>query len=115
MIEDTAARLSRAAFSRRANFEPRQRAREGDTRPARQEGAPTPTAGFFAEGWRLVDAALATGAVIDQAVLARDRFDARDEALAQRLDQAGVPMLEVTGEVFDSLGYRDENQSLGSW
>lgn len=68
---------------------------------------------FFAEGWRLVDAALATGAAIEQAVLARDRFDARDEALAQRLYEADVPMLEVTGEVFDSLGYRDEDQSLG--
>src|SRR4051812_65493 len=68
---------------------------------------------FFAEGWRLVDAALATGAAIEQAVLARDRFDDRDDALARRLYDAGVPMLEVTGDVFDSLGYRDEGQSLG--
>jgi len=68
---------------------------------------------FFAEGARLVDAALTTGAAIELAVIASDRFDARDELLAARLAGAGVPVLEVTGEVFDSLGYRDEDQSLG--
>jgi TrmH family RNA methyltransferase len=82
-------------------------------RALRDKKARDATGTFFAEGWRLVDAALATGAAIEQAVLARDRFDARDEALARRLYEAGVPMLEVTGDVFDSLGYRDEGQSLG--
>jgi TrmH family RNA methyltransferase len=71
------------------------------------------TGTFLAEGWRLVDAALATGAAIEQAVVAPDRLDAREEALVARLAGAGVPLLEVTGEVFDSLGYREEEQSLG--
>ena len=71
------------------------------------------TGTFFAEGWRLVEAALDTGAAVELAVVAPDRLEVRDEALVARLQAAGVPLLEVTGEVFDSIGYRDEDQALG--
>jgi TrmH family RNA methyltransferase len=82
-------------------------------RALREKKARDANGTFFAEGARLIDAALTTGAAIELAVVAPDRLDARDEALAARLYAADVPMLEVTGEVFDSLGYRAEDQSLG--
>jgi TrmH family RNA methyltransferase len=82
-------------------------------RALRDKKARDATGTFFAEGRRLVDAALATGATIELAVIAPGRLDGREEELATRLASAGVPRLEVTGEVFDSLGFRDEDQSLG--
>jgi RNA methyltransferase, TrmH family len=82
-------------------------------RALRDKKARDTTGTFFAEGWRLVDAALTTGTAIDLAVIAPDRLDDRDEALAARLAGSNVPVLEVTGEVFDSLGYREEGQGLG--
>lgn len=82
-------------------------------RALRDKKARDATGTFFTEGWRLVDAALRTGAAIEQAVVAPDRVHAREEALLARIEAAGVPLLEVTGAVFDSLGYRDEEQALG--
>src|SRR5690348_2194733 len=82
-------------------------------RALRDKKARDATGTFFAEGARLVDAALATGAAIELAVIAPDRLDDRDETLALRIADANVPVLEVTGEVFDSLGYREEDQALG--
>jgi TrmH family RNA methyltransferase len=82
-------------------------------RALRDKKARDATGTFFAEGRRLVDAALTTGAAIELAVVAPDRLEGRDLDLAVGLEDAGVPILEVTGEVFDSLGYREEGQSLG--
>jgi TrmH family RNA methyltransferase len=82
-------------------------------RALRDKKARDATGTFFAEGWRLVEAALTTGAEVELGVVAPDRLNDRELALTERLDQTGVPLLEVTGDVFDSLGYRDEDQALG--
>jgi TrmH family RNA methyltransferase len=82
-------------------------------RALRDKKARDATGTFFAEGWRLVNAALTTNTAIELAVIAPDRLDSRDEALVARLEANDVPLLEVTGEVFDSAGYREEGHGLG--
>jgi TrmH family RNA methyltransferase len=69
---------------------------------------------FFAEGRRLLSAALQTGAVFEQVVLAPDRLDDAEADLATDLDDLGVPILEVTPELFDLLSFREEAQSIGA-
>lgn len=69
---------------------------------------------FFVEGWRVLKAAVQTGAVIEQAVVAPDRLDDESEDVALTLVEMRVPVLEVSGEVFDSLSFREENQSVGA-
>ena len=59
-------------------------------------------------------AAVQTGAVIEQVVVAPDRLDDESEDLAITLDEMRLPLLEVSGEVFDTLSFREENQSLGA-
>jgi TrmH family RNA methyltransferase len=69
---------------------------------------------FFAEGYRLLKAALQTGAVFEQVVLAPDRLDDDEADLANDLDDLGVPILEVTEELFDLIAFREEAQSIGA-
>jgi len=72
------------------------------------------TGTFFAEGRRVLQAALDTGAAIEQAVVAPERLDEADRALVEELRRRRVPLLEVTGAVFDSISFREEAQSLGA-
>ena len=72
------------------------------------------TGTFFAEGRKLLSAALQTGAVFEQVVLAPDRLDDAEADLATDLDDLGVPILEVTAEVFDLLAFREEAQSIAA-
>lgn len=72
------------------------------------------TGTFFVEGWRVLRAAVQTGTVIEQAVVAPDRLDDDSESLALLLEEMRVPLLEVSGDVFDSLSFREEDQSLGA-
>ena len=69
---------------------------------------------FFAEGRRLLQAAIQTGAVIEEVVLAPDRLDNAEAYLAEQLDELGVPILEVTPELFDVIAFREEAQSIGA-
>jgi TrmH family RNA methyltransferase len=69
---------------------------------------------FFAEGRRLLQAALQTGAVIEEVVLAPERLDNAEARLVEQLDELGVPMLEVTPELFDVIAFREEAQSVGA-
>jgi TrmH family RNA methyltransferase len=72
------------------------------------------TGTFFAEGRRLVQAALQTGAVIEQLVVATDRLDDDEVTLVEALDEMGVPILEVTPDLFDAMAFREEAQSVGA-
>ncbi|HLF77059.1 MAG TPA: RNA methyltransferase [Dehalococcoidia bacterium] len=72
------------------------------------------TGTFFAEGVRLVQAALDHNAAIEQVVIAPDRLTEPDSALLDALTARNLPLLEVTGEVFDSLSFREETQSVGA-
>lgn len=72
------------------------------------------TGTFLAEGRRLLSAALQTGAVFEQVVLAPDRIDDDEADLATDLEDLGVPILEVTAELFDLIAFREEAQSIGA-
>ncbi len=72
------------------------------------------TGTFFAEGHLLLKAALQTGAVFEQVVLAPERLDDDEADLANDLDDLGVPILEVTTELFDLIAFREEAQSIGA-
>jgi TrmH family RNA methyltransferase len=72
------------------------------------------TGSFFAEGARVLRAALETGAQIEMLVLAPDRLSPDEEPVASVLLQQRLPVLEVSGEVFDSLSFREEAQSIGA-
>lgn len=67
---------------------------------------------FFAEGERLVRAAVENRASIEQVVVAPERLTETERSLLDRID-ARLPVLEVTGAVFDSLSFRQESQSIG--
>jgi RNA methyltransferase, TrmH family len=69
---------------------------------------------FFAEGRRVLQAAIQTGAVIEQVVLAPDRLDEEEAELVDQVVDLGVPLLEVTPEVFDVIAFREEAQSIGA-
>jgi len=69
---------------------------------------------FFVEGVQVLRAALRTGAVIEQVVLAPGRLNAEEARLAKTLAEMRLPTLEVTPEVFDSLAFREKAQSLGA-
>jgi TrmH family RNA methyltransferase len=72
------------------------------------------TGTFFAEGRKVLSAALQTGAVFEQVVLAPDRLDDDEADLATDLDDLGIPILEVTTELFDIIAFREEAQSIGA-
>jgi TrmH family RNA methyltransferase len=69
---------------------------------------------FFAEGARLLRAALDHDAVIDQVVVAPERLSEAESDLLDAITNRRLPLLEVTPEVFDSLSFREEKQSLGA-
>ena len=69
---------------------------------------------FFAEGPRLVQAALDHDAVIEQVIVAPDRLTETEEHLLDAITERHLPLLEVTPQVFDSLSFREEGQSLGA-
>ena len=68
---------------------------------------------FFAEGARIVRAALEAGATIEQVVVAPERLTPADSDLIASLRERRLPLLEVTGSVFDGLSLREESQSIG--
>src|SRR5215218_9179606 len=72
------------------------------------------TGTFFAEGERVVRAAVETGASVVQAVVCNERLTREERVLAEALEERHAPMLEVTGGVFDSLSFREEGQSIGA-
>jgi TrmH family RNA methyltransferase len=72
------------------------------------------TGTFFAEGTRVLHAALETGATIEQTVIVPDRVTKAERPLIEALAESHVPVLEVTPEVFDSLSFREEAQSIGA-
>jgi TrmH family RNA methyltransferase len=69
---------------------------------------------FFAEGERLLRAALQTGAAFELVVLAPERMTNSEAALVDALAELGAPLLEVTPELFDLLAFREEAQSIGA-
>lgn len=69
---------------------------------------------FFAEGARVLRAALESGAAIEQAVVCEERLGEDEAAIANELAARDVPILEVTGPVFDALSFREEGQSVGA-
>ena len=72
------------------------------------------TGTFFVEGYRVVQAALQTGAIIELLVVATDRLDDDEASLAEALDEMDVPILEVSPELFDVIAFREEAQSIGA-
>jgi TrmH family RNA methyltransferase len=69
---------------------------------------------FFAEGARVLQAALDTDAVIEQAIIAPERLTRAERPVVEALAERRVATLEVTPEVFDSLSFREEAQSVGA-
>src|SRR3990172_2762929 len=69
---------------------------------------------FFAEGLHLLRMAAETGAIIEQVVVAPERLTPEEQRLVDELAARRLPILEVTGAVFDSISFRDEAQSLGA-
>ncbi len=69
---------------------------------------------FFAEGERILRAALQTGAVFQLVVLAPDRLTKSEAALVDALEEMKLPLLEVTPELFDVIALREEAQSVGA-
>ena len=72
------------------------------------------TGTFFAEGWRVLKAALETGAGIELGVIVPGRITPEESRVVDAMRGGRIPLLEVTGEVFDSLSYREESQSVGA-
>jgi TrmH family RNA methyltransferase len=72
------------------------------------------TGTFFVEGRRVVQAALQTGAVIEQVVVATERLDDAEASLAEAFDEMDLPILEVTPGLFDVIAFREEAQSIGA-
>lgn len=73
------------------------------------------TGSFFLEGIRIVTEAVQTGAAVDTLVVAPELLTsafARDLVEAER--RAGVPVLEVSAAVFQSLSLKDGPQGLGA-
>jgi len=69
---------------------------------------------FFAEGERLLRAALQTGAAFELVVLAPDRLTKSEAALIDSLEEMKVPLLEVTPDLFDVIAFREDAQSVGA-
>jgi TrmH family RNA methyltransferase len=70
---------------------------------------------YFVEGIRIVVEAVQTRAEIEQIIVAPDLLTsdlARQTAADQQ--RAGVPCLEVTGDVFQSLSAKDNPQGIGA-
>jgi TrmH family RNA methyltransferase len=72
------------------------------------------TGTFFIEGTRLLRAAIDNDADVELVVAAPERLAAAERTLVDELLRRGVPLLEVTAAVFDSLSFREEAQSVGA-
>jgi TrmH family RNA methyltransferase len=72
------------------------------------------TGTFFAEGQRLLRAALDTDAEIELVICAPERLTEGERAVVQEALARGVHLLEVTPDVFDGLAFREEAQSVGA-
>ena len=62
----------------------------------------------------MLRAALESGAQVELLVVTPERMMPDEEAVAMALYERHIPFLEVTGEVFDSLSFREESQSIGA-
>jgi TrmH family RNA methyltransferase len=67
---------------------------------------------FFAEGMQLVSEAVAMGAEIETLVIARELLGAEQTAFVD--SHAGVPRLEVTAEVLNSISPKDGHQGIAA-
>ncbi len=83
-------------------------------RALRDRKARDATGTFFAEGPRLLQAAVDHAAVIEQVIVAPDRLTEAESDLLDAVTALNIPMLEVSPEVFDSVAFREESQSLGA-
>jgi TrmH family RNA methyltransferase len=92
----------------------RQNERVKAVRALRDKKERDQTGAFFAEGERLLRAALQTGAAFELVVLAPDRLSRSEAALVDALEDLKAPLLEVTPDVFDTLAFREEAQSVGA-
>jgi TrmH family RNA methyltransferase len=72
------------------------------------------TGAFFAEGWRIVKAALDHGAEIELGVTVPGRITPEESRVVNLLRDRHVALLEVSDAVFDSLSFREEAQSVGA-
>jgi TrmH family RNA methyltransferase len=72
------------------------------------------TGTFFAEGWRIVKAALDHGAEIELGVIVPGRITPEESRIVNALRAQHLPLLEVSGDVFDSLSFREEASSVGA-
>jgi TrmH family RNA methyltransferase len=74
---------------------------------------------LFVEGASVVRAAFEAGAQIEQLVVAPERLHGDEMLVLEDVtrpsrERQPPPLLEVSPEVFDSLSYREERQSLGA-
>src|SRR3989304_41852 len=92
----------------------RQNERVKQVRALRNKGERDRTATFFVEGRRVGQAGPGTGGGLGEGRGAPERLDEEDGALVEELRRRGVPLLEVTGAVFDSLSFREEAQAVGA-
>ena len=72
------------------------------------------TGSFFVEGGRVVQAALENDAAVELGVIVPGRITPAESRVVNALRAQQTPLLEVSGDVFDSLAYRDEAQSVGA-
>jgi TrmH family RNA methyltransferase len=70
---------------------------------------------FLAEGARIVSEALRTDAAIETLVVVPERLAAAGEReTIARARASGAAIIEVTGEVYDSLSFRDDPDSMAA-
>lgn len=70
---------------------------------------------FFAEGERLVFEALRAGAVIETLVVVPERLRTQAQRdIAGKARAAGAQVVEVSVEVYDSLSFRGDPESMGA-
>jgi TrmH family RNA methyltransferase len=92
----------------------RQNDRVKSIRALRERKERDASGAFFAEGERLLRAALQTGAAFELVVLAPDRLTRSEAELVDSLEEMKLPLLEVTPELFDLIALREEAQSVGA-
>ncbi len=72
------------------------------------------TGSFFAEGHLVLRAALQSGVAIEQAVVCHERLSAEDAPILAAFEEKEIPLMNVTGPVFDAMSFREEGQSIGA-
>lgn len=84
-------------------------------RSLRQRKQREKTGLFFAEGIRIVTEAVQVGAPVEALVIAPDLLESRfARSLCEDQRRMGVPVLEVTKEVFQSISDKDGPQGLAA-